>query len=62
MTQLFIMALAISFGALLLGVMADRLRRRGTTTEILIAGMAGVFIAAELALILRVPMPSLLPW
>jgi MFS family permease len=55
MTQLFIMALAISFGALLLGVMADRLRRRGTTTEILIAGMAGVFIAAELALILRVP-------
>ncbi|MBA7667901.1 hypothetical protein ES703_76002 [subsurface metagenome] len=62
MTQLFIMALGISLGALLLGVMADRLRRRGTTTEILIAGMAGVFIAAELALILRVPMPSLLPW
>ena len=62
MTQLFIMALGISLGALLLGVMADRLRRRGITAEVLLAAMAGVFIVAELALILRVPMPSLLPW
>lgn len=62
MTQLFIMALGISLGALLLGVMADRLRRRGITAEVLLAGMAGVFIVAELALILRLPMPSLLPW
>jgi len=62
MTQLFTMALGISLGALLLGVMADRLRRRGITAEVLLAGMAGVFIVAELALILRLPMPSLLPW
>ena len=62
MTQLFIMALGISLGALLLGVMADRLRRRGITAEVLLAAMGGVFIVAELALILRVPMPSLLPW
>lgn len=62
MTQLFIMALGVSFGALLLGVMADRLRRRGITAEVLLATMAGVFIVAELALVLRVPMPSLLPW
>jgi predicted MFS family arabinose efflux permease len=62
MTQLFIMAIGISLGALLLGVMADRLRRRGITAEGLLAAMAGVFIVAELALILRVPMPSLLPW
>jgi MFS family permease len=62
MTQLFIMALGISLGALLLGVMADRLRRRGITAEVLLAAMAGMFIVAELALVLRVPMPSLLPW
>ena len=62
MTQLFIMALGISLGALLLGVMADRLRRRGITAEVLLAAMGGLFIVAELALILRVPLPSLLPW
>jgi MFS family permease len=62
MTQLFIMALGISIGALLLGVMADRLRRRGITAEGLLAGIGGLFIAAELALILRVPLPSILLW
>lgn len=62
MTQLFIMALGISLGALLLGVMADRLRRRGITAEVLFATLGGLFIVAELALILRVPLPSLLPW
>ena len=62
MTQLFIMALGISLGALLLGVMADRLRKRGITAEVLLAAMGGVFIVAELAVILRLPMPSLLPW
>lgn len=62
MTQLFIMALGISLGALLLGVMADRLRSRGITAEVLLAAMGGLFIVAELALILRAPMPSLLPW
>jgi MFS family permease len=62
MTQLFIMALGISLGALLLGVMADRLRRRGITAEVLLAATGGVFILAELAVILRLPMPSLLPW
>jgi MFS family permease len=62
MAQLFIMALGISLGALLLGVIADRLRRRGITAEVLLTAMGVVFIAAELALILRVPMPSILPW
>lgn len=62
MTQLFVMALGISFGALLLGVIADRLRKRGITAELLLAAMGGLFIVAELALILRVPLPSLLPW
>ena len=59
---LFILALGISVGALLLGTIADRLRRRGFPPEVLLAAVAGVFVAAQLTLILRVPLPSLLPW
>lgn len=60
--QLFLMAIGLSFGAMLLGIMADRLRRRHIRTEVLLAAVAGLFIAAQLALVLRVPLPSLLPW
>jgi predicted MFS family arabinose efflux permease len=60
--QLFMMALGISLGALLLGTMADRLRKRGITTEVLLAVFGGLFMLAELALVLRVPLPSILPW
>ena len=60
--QLFIMALGISFGALLLGTTADRLRRRGIATEVLLAAFGGLFMLAELVLMLRVPLPSILPW
>ncbi|WP_348637511.1 MFS transporter [Bradyrhizobium sp. ISRA443] len=61
-THLFVMALGISVGASLLGIVADRLRRRRVQTEVLFAALAVVFVAAELALILRLPFPSLLPW
>lgn len=60
--QLFTMALGISVGALLLGTIADRLRKRGIATEVLLAVFGGLFILAELALVLRVPLPSILPW
>ena len=60
--HLFVMALGISLGAILLGTMADRLRKRGVSTEMLLAMAGGVFLLAELALVLRVPLPSLLPW
>lgn len=60
--QLFIMAVGISLGALLLGTTADRLRKRGIATEVLLATVGGFFILAELALVLRVPMPSIVPW
>jgi predicted MFS family arabinose efflux permease len=60
--QLFMMALGISLGALLLGTMADRLRKRGVATEVLLAVFGGLFMLAELALLLRLPLPSLLPW
>lgn len=61
-TQLFIMTIGISLGALLMGTIADRLRRRGIRAEALLATAGGLLMMAELALVLRVPLPSLLPW
>jgi MFS family permease len=60
--NLFVMAVALSLGALVLGVAVDRLRRRGVGPRMLLGLVATLFIAAQLALILRVPMPSFLPW
>jgi MFS family permease len=59
--QMFLMAVGLSLGALLLGAMADRLRKL-IRTEVLLAGVGALFIVAELALVLRIPLPSLLPW
>ncbi|MFZ2156687.1 MAG: MFS transporter [Bradyrhizobium sp.] len=60
--QLFVMAVALSVGAMVLGVAADRLRRPGVGPEMLLALVASVFISAQLALILRLPLPSLFLW
>lgn len=60
--QLFMMAIGVSLGALLLGTLADRLRKRGIGTEVLLAMLGALFMLAQLALILRAPVPSLLPW
>jgi MFS family permease len=62
LSQLFFMALGLSLGALLLGAIADRLRKRGIRTEAVLASTAGLFVLAQLALVLRLPLPSLLPW
>ena len=62
MTRLFIMALALSLGALTLGILADRLRKRGITAQSMLAIMAGLFVVAELVIILRLPMLSLPMW
>ena len=61
-TQLFAMAIVLSGGAWLFGMTLHRIRRRGAGTEVVLASVAVLFIAAELALILRVPLPSILPW
>jgi MFS family permease len=61
-TRLFIMAVALSFGALLLGTIADRMRRRGISPHALLSAVAIMFIAAQLALILRLPVPSSISW
>ncbi|MEH2626332.1 MFS family permease [Bradyrhizobium sp. AZCC 1719] len=59
---LFVMAIALSLGALLLGVTADRLSRRGVGPWVLFGLVATVFIVAQLTLILRLPLPSYIPW
>lgn len=61
-TQLFVMAVALSLGALLLGTIAERMRRHGIGPHSLFAALAVLFIAAQLGLILRLPLPYVLPW
>jgi MFS family permease len=60
--HLFAMAVALSLGAILLGVAADRLRRCGVGPEMLLGLVATVFITAQLALVLRLPLPSYFLW
>jgi len=60
--HLFAMAVALSLGAILLGVATDRLRRRGVGPEVLLGLVAVVFITTQFALILRLPLPSYLQW
>jgi MFS family permease len=60
--QLFIMSIVLSGGAWLFGTTVHCIRRRGVGAEAILAVVAVLFIAAELALILRVPLPSILLW
>lgn len=47
MTRLFVMAVGLSLGALMLGTIADRLRRSGIRTEVLLATVGALFVTAE---------------
>ena len=60
--QLFIMSIVLCGGAWLFGTTVHCIRRRGAGAETILAVVAVLFIAAELALILRVPLPSILLW
>jgi ParB/RepB/Spo0J family partition protein len=60
--HLLVMAIALSLGALLWGVAVDPLRRRGVGPRALLGLVAMMFIAAQFALILRLPLPSYVPW
>ena len=60
--HLFVMALALCGGALLFGILAERLHRHGVRTQVVLAAVGALFIAAQLALILRLPVPSYLVW
>jgi MFS family permease len=61
-THMRFMAVGLSLAALLLGGLADRLRKLNIRTEVLLAGVGALFIVAQLALVLRIHLPSLLPW
>jgi MFS family permease len=60
--QLFMMSIVLSGGAWLFGTTVHCIRRRGVGAETILVIVAVLFIAAELALILRAPLPSILPW
>jgi MFS family permease len=61
-SHLFAMAVALSVGALLLGVVADRLRRRCVSPQALLAAMAAGAMLAQLAIIVRAPIPAYGAW
>jgi MFS family permease len=60
--HLLIMAIALSASALILGTAGDRLRRRGVTLSTIFAFATGLALLAQLALVLRCPVPAWLPW
>ena len=60
--QLFIMSIVLSGGAWLFGMTVHYVKRKGIGAETILAMVAVLFIAAESALILRAPLPSILPW
>jgi MFS family permease len=60
--HLFVIAIVQGIAALLFGAAADRLWRRGVGPQVLLGFIATTFIAAQLALILRLPVSSYLPW
>jgi MFS family permease len=60
--QLLVMAVALCVGALLIGVAADRLRRFGVTPRALLVVFGVNSVAAELVLVLRVPIAVSVPW
>ena len=62
MQGLLAMAVGLFAGALLLGVLAGRLRRHGITTQRLLAAVAGASMLVQIALVLRVPLPPELLW
>lgn len=62
MRHLFVMAVALSLGALLMGLAVDRVRRRGIGPRALLGSVAVVSILVQLGLILRLPLPSYFAW
>jgi MFS family permease len=60
--HLFVMAVALCVGALLIGVIADMLHRRRVSPATVLTTAASTFLAAELALLFRLPIPSIVLW
>jgi predicted MFS family arabinose efflux permease len=60
--HLTFMAVALAASALLLGAAAERLRRAGIPTELFLSGTLALSMAAQLALLLGLPVPSYVPF
>lgn len=60
--HLFVMACSLSAGALVMGMAADRLRKRGIRLETALFFIACVLLAAEATLMLGRRVDSYLPW
>lgn len=60
--HLGVMAIAVCASALLLGIAADRLRRRDVKTELVLASTLAVSMTAQAALLFQWPVPSYLLW
>jgi MFS family permease len=56
------MAIALSVSALILGMTGDRLRRRGVSLSSTFAIATSLAMLAQIALVLRWPVPAWLPW
>ena len=59
---LFAMALALSVASLAFGAVAGSLQRLGIGLETLLGSIFLLFLAAQLAAIIRLPIPVVLPW
>lgn len=60
--HLLLMAIGLSASALIFGTAGDRLRRRGVSLSATFGCATALAILAQLALILRWPIPTWLPW
>jgi MFS family permease len=60
--HLFAMAVALSAGALVLGIVASRLRRQNIAPRALFGVVAALFVIVQITLILRWPLPSYVLW
>ena len=56
------MSVVLSGGAWLFGMAVHYIKRKGIGAEAILVVVAVLFIAADSALILRAPLPSILPW
>jgi MFS family permease len=60
---LFVMALSLSAAGLGLGVLAERLRKKGITVEKLFATVVAIFLIAQISLLVRFPfIPTAILW
>src|SRR5262245_21622486 len=60
--HLSVMAFAVCTSAILLGMLAKWSRRRGVKTEWVLAGVLGLSMSAQAALLMGCPLPSYLTW